>query len=116
VVRPAMNGELEDPTHGAVYFLNPTLQRKLGRAMPAWARGHHVKIGNQVYYPGEYGEEREAHASGGAVKDQHHEMLVNRLMSMAKSAKKATDKATEPLLNVPDEHIVKALDVAQRAI
>ena len=55
-------------------------------------------------------------ASGGKVNDSHHEMLVNRLMNMAKKAKKATDKTTEPLLNAPDEHIVKALDVAQQAI
>jgi hypothetical protein len=37
-------------------------------------------------------------------------------MTMAKQAKKATDKSTEPLLSAPDEAIVKALDVAQQAI
>jgi hypothetical protein len=60
---------------------------------------------------------RVGRASGGQVGDSRkHEFLVNRLMLAAKNAKKVTDKTTEPLLNVPDEHIVKALDVAQRAI
>jgi hypothetical protein len=54
-------------------------------------------------------------ASGGRA-GQGHEQLVNRLMTMAKQAKKVTDKSTEPLLNAPDEAIVKALDVAQQAI
>ena len=35
---------------------------------------------------------------------------------MAKNAKKVSDKRTEPLLNAPDEAIVKALDIAQQAI
>ena len=43
-------------------------------------------------------------------------MLVNRLMTMAKRATKGADAATEPLLNAPDESIVKALNVAQQAI
>ena len=54
-------------------------------------------------------------ASGGRA-GQSHEQLVNRLMTMAKQAKKVTDKSTEPLLNAPDEAIVKALDVAKQAI
>ena len=37
-------------------------------------------------------------------------------MNKAKHAKKATDSVTKPLLNAPDEAIVKALDVAQQAI
>lgn len=42
--------------------------------------------------------------------------LVDDLMGKFRKAKKETDKTTEPLLNAPDEHIVKALDVAQQAI
>lgn len=53
-------------------------------------------------------------ASGGRT--DNHERLVNRLMEMATQAKKVTDKTTEPLLNAPDEHIVKALAVANKAI
>ena len=55
-------------------------------------------------------------ASGGRVDTGRREQLVNRLMSMAKTAKKLTDKTTETLLNAPDDAVVKALDVAQQAI
>lgn len=54
-----------------------------------------------------------ARASGGKV---DHEALVERLVQRWKSAKKATDKTTEPLLRVPDSAIVKALDIAQEHI
>jgi hypothetical protein len=53
-------------------------------------------------------------ASGGRA--DNHERLVNRLMTMADKAKKITNKTTEPLLNSPDESIVKALAMAQQAI
>ena len=55
-------------------------------------------------------------ASGGKVDGDLHEKLVQRLMNMTKQAKKVSDKTTEPLLNAPDEAIVKALGVAQEAI
>ena len=42
--------------------------------------------------------------------------LVDQLMMRVRKAKKETTKATEPLLNQPDEHIVRALDIAQQAI
>jgi len=54
-------------------------------------------------------------ASGGKVRKTHEE-LVQRLMNMAKQAKRKEDDGTKPLLNVPDNAIVKALDVAQQAI
>ena len=59
---------------------------------------------------------RVSRASGGRINGALHEKLVRRLMALAVSAKKDSDKVTEPLLKAPDEHIVKALDVAQRAI
>jgi hypothetical protein len=52
--------------------------------------------------------------AGGRV--DNVETLVAQLMTRVKSAKRETQKMTEPLLNQPDEHIVKALDVAQQAI
>lgn len=52
--------------------------------------------------------------AGGRV--DNVETLVSQLMTRVKSAKRETQKMTEPLLNQPDEHIVKALDVAQQAI
>ena len=56
-----------------------------------------------------------ARASGGRVGD-HHERLVSRLMTLAERAKKDVNSTTEPLLNVPDATIVKALHVANQAI
>lgn len=53
-------------------------------------------------------------ASGGKVSDI--EPLVQRLMARAKQAKRGANKATEPLLSVPDSAVARALDVAQRAI
>jgi hypothetical protein len=52
--------------------------------------------------------------SGGRV--DNVERLVSQLMLKTKQAKRETTKATEPLLDQPDESIVKALDVAQQAI
>jgi len=54
-------------------------------------------------------------ASGGKV-GMDVKPLVDRLMSLADQAKKATDNNTKPLLNAPDETIVKALRVANQAI
>lgn len=56
-----------------------------------------------------------ARASGGRV-GKNHGHLVNRLMKLADKAKKSANSVTEPLLNVADEHIVKALHIANRAI
>lgn len=56
---------------------------------------------------------RPGRAHGGKVS---HEHLVDRLMKACVSAKKDEDGSTKGLLDAPDEHIVKALDVAQRAL
>ena len=52
-------------------------------------------------------------ARGGKV---DMEALVTRLINRWKAAKKQTDATTKPLLKVPDATIVKALDLAGRAI
>ena len=58
-----------------------------------------------------------ARATGGAIKKRmSHEQLVKRLLDLAEKAKDATNDETKPLLKVPDETVVKALAVAQRAI
>jgi len=59
--------------------------------------------------------ERIDRASGGKVEDDI-EPLVQRLMDLADKAKKVTNNTTKPLLNLPDETVVKALAVAQKAI
>ena len=50
--------------------------------------------------------ERPQRATGGAV----------NLRALANSARKAVTKSTEDLLQTPDEHVVKALEVANRHI
>jgi len=75
-----------------------------------------------MYYrsnPGKTGNRfaggRVGRAAGGKVGGgQKH--LVDRLMGLADQAKKSTDNSTKPLLNAPDEAIVKALRVANQAI
>jgi hypothetical protein len=59
---------------------------------------------------------RVGRAEGGKVDDDVVERLSNLLMTRVHAAKKIENKRTEPLLNQPDEHIVRALNVAQRAI
>ena len=51
-------------------------------------------------------EDRPARATGGAV----------NLKALANMARKAVTKSTENLLRAPDEHVVKALEVANRQI
>jgi hypothetical protein len=57
---------------------------------------------------------RAAYKSGGKVGGIEH--LVQALMTKAKTAKKVSNKATEPLLNERDDAIANALAVAQKAI
>jgi hypothetical protein len=56
---------------------------------------------------------RAERSSGGKV---DHEALVQRLMNRWKAAKKETDKTTKPLLNVSDNSIARALEIAGSAI
>jgi hypothetical protein len=49
-------------------------------------------------------------AAGGKVTD---DMLVNRLTRRWQAAKRATDETTKPLLNQPDNAIIRALEIAQ---
>ena len=58
---------------------------------------------------------RIAYKKGGAV-SPNIEALVQDLMGRYKAVKKAQDNKTKPLLEQPDEAIVKALSVAQKAI
>lgn len=58
--------------------------------------------------------DRPGHASGGKVAGI--DGMVDKLVSRWRSAKKATNETTKPLLNVPDAAIVKALDIAQESI
>lgn len=49
--RQVSGGQMPDPTGGATHFVNPDLQRQLGRPMPAWApEGQGQRIGAHVFY------------------------------------------------------------------
>jgi hypothetical protein len=64
---------------------------------------------------GEYsGRTEDGYKRGGAVRG--HDASADRLVREAERAKKALGEATEPLLQRPDEEIVKALTVANRSI
>ena len=58
----------------------------------------------------EPGKMRFAFARGGRI------MTADRMISMAKRAKKEIESQTKALLDEPDEHIVKALKVANEHI
>ena len=58
--------------------------------------------------------ERQGHAAGGAVLD--HEAEADKLVRAAEREKNNVNKTTEGLLNVDDNTIAHALDVAQAAI
>lgn len=113
IVVPALNGQIGDPTGGMTHFLNKTLQTSEGRAIPAWAQGNGEDIGRHTFYQSFGG--RVPRKDGGKVEDRHEE-LVWRLMAMAKRAKKSANKATEPLLHVPDNTVARALEVSGRGI
>ena len=57
--------------------------------------------------------DRIARASGGAVNE---DALVQRLINRWKAAKRVTDASTKPLLNVPDEAIVHALNISKAGL
>jgi hypothetical protein len=66
------------------------------------------------------GEEAPAQAQGGRIERASggriglHESEADRLIRMAEVAKKNIGKQTESILNAPDEHVVRALAVANR--
>ena len=58
-------------------------------------------------------EKREGRASGGKVSKSS---IADRLITAAESAKRMSNKATEPLLQTSDESIARALEIANRHI
>lgn len=65
------------------------------------------------YRIGEATGGRVGRANGGRIEIQQG---VRALMRAMENAKKSVTKSTENLLQMPDEHIAKALDVAKRNI
>lgn len=60
-------------------------------------------------------EDRAGRKSGGRV-GINHDKLADQLVGAAERAKKGISRQTEPLLNMPDDHIAHALEVANRSI
>ena len=58
-------------------------------------------------------EERQGRATGGKVNSSS---IADRLITAAESAKRMSNKATEPLLRTSDESIARALEIANRHI
>ena len=112
-----------DPVLGAAaYNAGPSaLQKALQEAHSTGSNWlDHLPAETQNYV--RYVSEPKASATGGRIERASggaalsHEQLVDRLMRRAEQAKKAADASTKPLLNVPDNTVVKALDLAQRSI
>ena len=119
VALPVLRGEVADPTGGATHFLNPELQARLNREMPSWAQGEGKRIGAHVFYKlpkeDEESPHRAARATGGSVKINHADE-AKRLIALADKAKKLHNQSTEQLLALPDEHVTKALQIANESI
>lgn len=112
--------QLGDPVLGAAAY-NGGLSRvqsaleKSGKTGESWLKYVPEETRNYVEAIMSQSPGRATFASGGSV-DSEVDRLVTRLMNMAKQAKKTEDKSTETILKAPDNVVVKALAVAQRAI
>jgi hypothetical protein len=103
---------------------SPRIQGNLQYALGK-ASGTVPRIADRISplgYQAEQAREERGHAdggrtgykSGGRILD--HGGKADALVRAAESARKAISGTTEPLLDMPDEHVVKALAVAGEAI
>ena len=93
----------------------------VGRALGTGVRvGNNALIGSRAYNAltnqDTLLDDRQPHARGGKVKPSGHQHLVDRLMRAVETAKKAEQQRTSAILQQPDEHVARALNVAQEAI
>lgn len=80
---------------------------KYGR-VPSMARYAPYQAGQVIEAAKEGEEERPQRASGGRVK------TASQLITAVEDAKRKVNNTTKPLMNVPDEHIARALEVANK--
>lgn len=102
----------------ASYSMNPTIQRYLMnqlvnsnnniRNLSAGYTG--MKSGIPSFF-----DERVERKAGGRVVI-NHDKIADHLVASAERAKKGMNKGTEQLLELPDDHIASALEVANRSI
>lgn len=74
-----------------------------------------TNIGSQVGSALPPEEERVGRKAGGRV-GLNHDKLADQLVGAAERAKKGISKGTEALLDMPDDHVAHALEVANRSI
>jgi hypothetical protein len=99
----------------AAYNSNPAaVNRAIRVAGPTGDWTSHLPTETKNYVANISGN-RVGRATGGKT-GMSHEQLVERLMKLARAAKKGETKETEPLLKLPDSVVAKALDIAQQAI
>jgi len=82
---------------------SPEIALQLARRLSAYGIGTMTQ---------EKAREREGRASGGRIKSGS---IADRLLRDTEAAKREINKGTESLLKTPDEHIIKALDLANKA-
>ena len=103
-----------DPSTPVDQFLPAKVISSNERLLRGKTAGEVREMMEQMMQPAAASGGRIERKAGGRV--DHVDGLVEQLMLQVRKAKKETTKSTEPLLNQPDEHIVRALDVAQQAI
>jgi len=104
----------DDLLAGAAYNAGPgAVKRAVKRAMTSGGDWRDYLPAETQKYVAMLEPERLQRASGGKI---GHDHLVDRLMNMAKAAKRATNKTTEPLLKSDDSAIAHALHIAQQAL
>ena len=101
-VKPRISGQgVEVP--GLPYRVYPGV-RDVGALVPTETeRGYQLPPENVITV-----NPRQQRASGGRVK------TANQLIAAVEDAKRKVNNTTKPLMNVPDEHIARALEVANK--
>lgn len=100
------------------YAMNPSVQKYLENQLVGSTSGA-SNLGSGLRAAG-YGapsilDEREGRKSGGRV-GVSHDKMADQLVMAAERAKKGISKGTESLLEMPDDHVAHALEVANRSI
>lgn len=74
------------------------------------------KISPSLPYAAGEARERERARKGRATGGKVQAMTADKLIRMAEAAKRSIGKHTEEILKAPDEHVVRALDIANKHI
>ena len=100
------------------YAMNPMAQRYLENQLVNSSSGiRNLAAGfeGMKYGLPHFLDTREGRKAGGRV-GMSHEKMADQLVMAAERAKKGISKGTESLLEMPDDHVAHALEVANRSI